>query len=200
MTHDEDPIERTELGTTRLRGSHTAWIVALATVAILAGVVYLGLSGPRATTVQNPTAVAALPTFSPTPTPSRTPRSFDPNEIESIRVDPDAPVLYQYLGTALTINGRGTLAILDGSGFETPSTRRAADLLGSWGERPTLVVVTDDEEVVFKSFRNLERVLVTAPSELEVAALLWARSLVVSDTALPLVLARAGAAAEEVGQ
>ena len=91
----------------------------------------------------------------------------------------------------------GTLAILDGSSFEEPSTRKAAELLSGFGARPTVVVVTEDEEVLVKSFRNLEKVLVTAPSELEVAALLWARSLVVSEAALPLVLARAGAAVEE---
>ena len=91
----------------------------------------------------------------------------------------------------------GTLAILDGSGFDVPSTRQAADLLAGWGDRPTLVVVTEEEEVLVKSFRNLEKVLVTAPSELEVAALLWARSLVVSEAALLLVLARAGTAEEE---
>ena len=93
---------------------------------------------------------------------------------------------------------KGTLAILDGSGFDEPSTRKAAELLAGWGDRPTLVVVTEDEEVLVKSFRNLEKVLVTAPSELEVAALLWARSLLVSEAALPLVLARAGFGAEEV--
>lgn len=91
----------------------------------------------------------------------------------------------------------GTLAILDGSSFDEPSTRKAAELLSAFGARPTVVVVTEDEEVLVKSFRNLEKVLVTAPSELEVAALLWARSLVVSEAALPLVLARAGAAVEE---
>jgi large subunit ribosomal protein L4 len=95
--------------------------------------------------------------------------------------------------------GNGTLAILDGSGFEKPSTRQAAGLLGDWGERPTLVVVTEDEEIVVKSFRNLDRVLVTAPSELEVAALVWARSVLVSEAALPQVLARAGASTEEPG-
>ena len=91
----------------------------------------------------------------------------------------------------------GTLAILDGSGFDAPSTRKAADLLAGWGDRPTLVVLAEDEEVLVKSFRNLDKVLVTVPGELEVAALLWARSLVVSGAALPLVLARAGAAAEK---
>jgi large subunit ribosomal protein L4 len=96
--------------------------------------------------------------------------------------------------------GKGTLAILDGSGFEAPSTRKAAELLEGFRDRPTLVVMTDDEEILFKSFRNLEKVLVTTPGELEVAALLWARSLVVSEAALPLVLGRAGVVAEEEAQ
>ena len=91
---------------------------------------------------------------------------------------------------------KGTLAILDGSGFDEPSTRKAAELLSEWSERPTLVVLNEDEEILVKSFRNLQRVLVTVPGELEVAAVLWARSLVVSEAALPLVLARAGAVGE----
>ena len=86
----------------------------------------------------------------------------------------------------------GTLAILDGSGFEAPSTKQAAELLAGFGERPTLVVVTEDEELLIKSFRNLEKVLVVTPAELEVASLVWARSLVISEAALPLVLGRAG--------
>ena len=87
----------------------------------------------------------------------------------------------------------GTLAILDGSGFDAPSTRKAAELLAGWGERPMLVVLSEDEELLVKSFRNLERVLVTAPAELEVASLVWARSVLISEAALPLVLGRAGA-------
>lgn len=86
----------------------------------------------------------------------------------------------------------GTLAILDGSAFEKPSTRQAAELLSGFGERPTVVVVTDEEEILEKSFRNLEKVIVTAPSELEVAALVWANSVLLSEAALPLVLGRAG--------
>jgi large subunit ribosomal protein L4 len=86
----------------------------------------------------------------------------------------------------------GTLAILDGSAFEKPSTREAAELLSGFGERPTVVVVTDEEEILEKSFRNLEKVIVTAPSELEVAALVWAKSVLLSEAALPLVLGRAG--------
>jgi large subunit ribosomal protein L4 len=86
----------------------------------------------------------------------------------------------------------GTLAILDGSGFESPSTKQAAEVLVGFGRRPTLVVVTEDEELLIKSFRNLEKVLVVTPAELEVASLVWARSLVISEAALPLVLGRAG--------
>jgi large subunit ribosomal protein L4 len=93
--------------------------------------------------------------------------------------------------------GNGTFALVDGSAFDEPSTRRAAELLADFSERPTLVVVTEEEELVQKSFRNLEKVLVTVPAELEVAAVVWARSLVVSEAALPDVLARAGAAQEE---
>jgi ribosomal protein L4 len=41
-----------------------------------------------------------------------------------------------------------------------------------------------------KSFRNLDRVLVTVPAELEVSELIWARSLIVSESALPAVQGR----------
>jgi large subunit ribosomal protein L4 len=91
----------------------------------------------------------------------------------------------------------GTLAILDGSSFDGPSTKRAAELLSGFGERPTLLVVTEEEETLVKSFRNLEKVVVTVPAELEVASLVWARSVLLSEAALPLVLGRAGVAAEE---
>ena len=103
-------------------------------------------------------------------------------------------------GVLSTHAANGTLAILDGSGFDAPSTRKAAELLEGWGERPTLVVATEEEELLVKSFRNLDKVLVTIPSELEVAAILWARSVLVSEAALPLVLGRAGAEAQEASQ
>ena len=85
--------------------------------------------------------------------------------------------------------------MLDPSGFEAPSTKQAEALLAGWGkDTPVLIVAHEDEEAVVKSFRNLDRVLVTVPSELEVAALVWARSLVVTESALPLVERRAGKA------
>ena len=55
---------------------------------------------------------------------------------------------------------------------------------------PTVVVAGEDEVALIKSFRNLSRVLVTVPAELEVAHVVWARSLVVSEAALPLVQGR----------
>ena len=86
----------------------------------------------------------------------------------------------------------GTIGVLDGSGFETPSTKQAKSLAESWGkDLPLVVVATEDEETVIKSFRNLPRTLVTVPSELEVATVIWAKSLLVTEAALPLVQGRA---------
>ena len=85
----------------------------------------------------------------------------------------------------------GTFGVLDGSGFSEPSTRTAVDLLAKWGQELPLVVVTTDEPNVAKSFRNLEKVVVTTPAGLEVAALVWAKSVLVTEDALELVKAKA---------
>src|SRR2546421_8789148 len=86
----------------------------------------------------------------------------------------------------------GTFGVLDGSSFDAPSTKRAADLLASWGkDSPVVVVATDQEQTVIRSFRNLDKVVVTAPSELNVAAVVWARSLLVTQEALEAVQGRA---------
>jgi large subunit ribosomal protein L4 len=85
----------------------------------------------------------------------------------------------------------GTFAVLDSSGFEVPSTKLAVSLIEAHGMELPLVVVTKDEENVVKSFRNIEKVVVTTPGELEVAALVWARSVLVTEDALDLVKAKA---------
>jgi large subunit ribosomal protein L4 len=86
----------------------------------------------------------------------------------------------------------GTLGLVDGGAFTEPSTKTAVALLEAWGkEAPVVVVAADDEAALMKSFRNLERVLVTSPAELEVASVVWARALLVSEAALPLVERRA---------
>ena len=87
--------------------------------------------------------------------------------------------------------GEGSLALLDTTGWEEPSTKRAAALLEKWGQQRPLVLVVDDEDVVARSFRNLPRVAVTGPHEVEVAALVWARSVLVSEKALETVVRRA---------
>jgi large subunit ribosomal protein L4 len=94
----------------------------------------------------------------------------------------------------------GTVALVSGNVFAEPSTKKAIELLSGWGQaQPTLVVTTEDEVALIKSFRNLERVLVTVPAELEVAQVVWARSLLLSEAALPLVHQKAGSAAGEAG-
>jgi large subunit ribosomal protein L4 len=114
-----------------------------------------------------------------------TPRDF------SVKVNKKA--LKAALRSALSDHAQaGTIALLDPKSFDTPSTKVAADLLTTWGAAtPTVVVVTEEEASVTKSFRNLDRVLVTVPSELEVAHVVWARSLLVSQDALDAVQGRA---------
>jgi large subunit ribosomal protein L4 len=86
----------------------------------------------------------------------------------------------------------GTLAIVAADTFKAPSTKQAKALVEQWGKQTPLVVVAlQEEETLRKSFRNLDRVAVIGPSEVEVGALVWARSLIVSEDALPLVQGRA---------
>jgi large subunit ribosomal protein L4 len=86
----------------------------------------------------------------------------------------------------------GTLALVAGTAFAEPSTKQAKALVDGWGQAtPLLVVAHEDEVALIKSFRNLDRVLVTVPSELEVAVVVWARSVLVTESALPLVEGRA---------
>ena len=88
--------------------------------------------------------------------------------------------------------GEDTLAVVDGSGFDEPSTKKAAAFLDAWGkERPVLIVANDDETNLVKSFRNLDRVEVVSPGELEIAGVVWARALLVSESALEAVQGRA---------
>jgi large subunit ribosomal protein L4 len=95
-------------------------------------------------------------------------------------------------GTLSSHAGNGTLGVLDGSGFEAPSTKQAKGVVESWGQDlPLLVVATEEEDALIKSFRNLPKVLVTVPSELEVATVVWGRSVLISEAALPLVEGRA---------
>jgi large subunit ribosomal protein L4 len=95
--------------------------------------------------------------------------------------------------SALTAHAaNGTLGLVGDGAISEPSTKAAAALVAAWGKDGPLVVVAQaDQEALIKSFRNLDRVLVTTPGELEVAAVVWARALLVTEAALPVVEARA---------
>lgn len=87
---------------------------------------------------------------------------------------------------------RESVAVFNGSDFAEPSTKRAATLLADWGApSPTLVLLGSDEEAAGKSFRNLPRVEAMPVSEAGVAELVWAASVLVSEAAMPDLVARA---------
>jgi large subunit ribosomal protein L4 len=90
--------------------------------------------------------------------------------------------------------GSGSLGIVDGAAWGEPSTKSAAQFVKAWGQPiPLVLVVAHDEDALAKSFRNLAQVAVVDSSELDVAAVVWARSLLLSQEALAKVQARAGA-------
>jgi large subunit ribosomal protein L4 len=104
------------------------------------------------------------------------------------------------LRSALSMHaGRDSLAVFDASVFDAPSTKRAAELLADWGARaPVLIVLAASEAEAGKSFRNLTRAAVLPVLDAGVADLVGAASLLVSEAALPDLVARAtGAAAHE---
>jgi large subunit ribosomal protein L4 len=86
----------------------------------------------------------------------------------------------------------GSIVVVDADLFDEPSTKSAKGLVDGAGlATPILVVASEGETNLVKSFRNLDKVAVLAPSELEVADVVWARSLLVSESALELVQGRA---------
>jgi len=104
------------------------------------------------------------------------------------------------LRSALSVHaGRRSIAIFDPSGFDTPSTKQAAQLLADSGlAQPMLVVLTDPQEHAALSFRNLARVAVLPVSMVGVADLIGAASVICTQEALDALTARAkGEASEE---
>jgi large subunit ribosomal protein L4 len=95
---------------------------------------------------------------------------------------------------ALSVHAeRDSVAVLDPSAFETPSTKAAAAALGKWGaKQPTLVVLQADETGAVKSFRNIERVTVAEVGAIGVADVIGAASLVLSEGALEKLRERLG--------
>jgi large subunit ribosomal protein L4 len=89
------------------------------------------------------------------------------------------------LRAALSVHAeRGSLAVVEASGFDAPSTKKAADALGKFGEGRALVVLAGDEETCAKSFRNLGDASVVSVDDVGVADVISAGRLVVSPAAL----------------
>jgi large subunit ribosomal protein L4 len=100
------------------------------------------------------------------------------------------------LRAALSVHARrGSIAIVDGSTFDEPSTREAAGALKDLDARRVLVVVGGDEAGCAKSFRNIRHVVVLPAQSVGVADVVGAGALVVSEAGLDEL---AAAAAPEV--
>jgi large subunit ribosomal protein L4 len=83
---------------------------------------------------------------------------------------------------------RGSFAVLADDALPTPSAKAAAKLRADWAfegaNRKLTVLCTVEQESVWKSFRNLEDVIVVASSDIDVADVMWGRGLVVTETVL----------------
>ena len=90
------------------------------------------------------------------------------------------------LRCALSVHAqRGSLALVDPSDFDTPSTKRAGEALAGFGEGRALVVLArEGEESCVKSFRNLPDVDVLPVDAVGVADMVGAARLVRSPRAL----------------
>jgi large subunit ribosomal protein L4 len=90
------------------------------------------------------------------------------------------------LRAALTVHAeRGSIAALDPSSFDTPSTKSAAAALATLdGEGSVLLVLAEGEETCAKSFRNLAGVSVLPADAVGVADVIGAARLVISEAAL----------------
>jgi large subunit ribosomal protein L4 len=96
--------------------------------------------------------------------------------------------------SALSVHAeRNSVAVLDAGGFETPSTKAAAQALAKWGAKnPVLVLLTAEEIGAMKSFRNLPRTHVLEVGAAGVADVIGAAAVVLSETALQTLKERLG--------
>jgi large subunit ribosomal protein L4 len=96
--------------------------------------------------------------------------------------------------SALSVHAeRGSVAVLDASTFDTPSTKTAAQALEKWGVKGSLLlIVTADEVGAMKSFRNLTRTQVLEVGAAGVADVIGAAAVVISETALETLKERLG--------
>jgi large subunit ribosomal protein L4 len=96
--------------------------------------------------------------------------------------------------SALSVHAeRSSVAVLDASTFETPSTKTAAQALAKWGAKnPILILLTAEEVGAMKSFRNLPRTRVIEFGAAGVADVIGAAAVVISETALDGLKERLG--------
>jgi large subunit ribosomal protein L4 len=90
------------------------------------------------------------------------------------------------LRAALSLHAeRNSIAAIDPSSFDTPSTKAAAaSLAGLDGDGSVLVVLADGEETCAKSYRNLAGVAVLHVDDVGIADIVGSGRLVVSEAAL----------------
>ena len=90
------------------------------------------------------------------------------------------------LRAALSVHAeRGSIAGIDPSKFDTPSTKSAAEAIAGFdGDGSVLIVLTDGEESCVKSFRNLRDVSVLHADAVGVADVIGHARLVISEAAL----------------
>jgi len=102
------------------------------------------------------------------------------------------------LRAALSVHAeRGSIAAVDASKFDTPSTRAAAEAIAGFdGEGNVLLVLTDGEETAVKSFRNLRDVSVMHADDVGVADVIGHARLVLSEAALARLTEKAAHKAE----
>jgi large subunit ribosomal protein L4 len=103
------------------------------------------------------------------------------------------------LRAALSLHAdRESLAVFDATTFTEPSTVGAADLIADWGSTgPWLVLLSEDEANAGKSFRNIARINVMPVTDVGVADIVGAASLLVSQAAMPELIARASGSASD---
>jgi len=95
------------------------------------------------------------------------------------------------LRSALSIHAeRGSIAVLDASGFDAPSTKQAKGLLEGRLGGAVLVVLGDEDYTAAKSFRNLAGVDVRHVDDVGVADVVRAATLLVSRDAVDVLTAR----------
>jgi len=96
--------------------------------------------------------------------------------------------------SALSVHAeRGSVAVLDASTFDTPSTKTASQALEKWGAKsPLLLLLTAEEVGAMKSFRNLPRTHVLEVGAAGVADVIGAAAVVISETALETLKERLG--------